>query len=74
MTRVMRAYLQLSGHHRRRSGSSHFDEESGPRTERTIYASGVGFGGAILSDFVNTMPPNVIWVIDYRSRDTLPFT
>ena len=49
----MRAYLQRSGHRRRRSGSSHFDEKSGPKTERTTYSSGVGSGGAILSDFVN---------------------
>ena len=53
----MRAYLQRSGHHRKRSGSSHFNEENGPRTERIAHASGVGFGGTILGDFMNTAPP-----------------
>ena len=52
----MRAYLQHSGYHQKRSGSSHFYEESGPRSERTIHASNVGLRSTILGDFMNLMP------------------
>ena len=52
----MRAYLQHFGCRRRKSGSSRFEEESSPRTERTTHASGVGPGGAILHNFMNTAP------------------
>ena len=45
--------MQRQGHRRRRSGSSHFDEESIPRTEGT---SGVASTSTILSDLVSTIP------------------
>ena len=53
----MKDYLQCQGCHQRRSGSSRFDEETIPRTERTSHAIGVASSGTIFSDFVSTIPP-----------------
>ena len=55
----MRAYLQHFGRCRRKSGSSRFDKESDPRIERTTHASGVGPGGTIPGDFLDTTPPMI---------------
>ena len=68
----MRAYLQYSGHRRRRLGSSRFDKESVPRTERTTHASGMGPSGTILGDFMNTVPPMLYGLSIIRARTCFP--
>ena len=57
MTWIVITYLQCRGYHRRRSGSSCFDDESILRTEGTTHANGVASVCVVLGDLVNTVPP-----------------
>ena len=55
-------------------GSSHFDEESIPRTKETAHASGVASSGAVLGDISEYGASDVAWIVDHGDEDALLFT